>query len=372
MALFDKKVTKAAISPAPEVSASVGYGGANMIGDFWAYEQGQARAKAMQVATISRARDLMASVIASMPLKMYGEMWNEQDGEMEEMPLAPRSWLKQPDPTVTYPFLMAWTFDDLLHYGKAYWFITARTVDGFPSAFTRIPAGSVTTPDVPGNIPFGPSKQIFFSGAYLDPNDVVQFLSPIEGIVYNGQQTIETALKIEAARARNASSAIPAGILKQTGGEPLSGQELADLAQQFNTARATNQTAALNEFLTYEATTASPDKMLLIESANYSALEAARLCSVPPYLVGVSTGAYSYQSSDQARADLYIFGVKIYAQCISSTLSMNNVLPRGTYVCFDTDDFLIENEVADQMEQAPMAPMAPNQPQENTQEALAE
>jgi hypothetical protein len=63
---------------------------------------------------------------------------------------------------------------------------------------------------------------------------------------------------------RNASSAIPAGVLKQTGGEPLSGQELADLAAQFNLARATNQTAALNEFLSYTETNATPDKMLLI------------------------------------------------------------------------------------------------------------
>ena len=101
MALFDKKVTKAAISPMPEVQAAVGYGGANMIGDFWAYQQGEARAAAMQVATISRARDLMASVLASMPLKMYTERWNEEEGEMEEVPLAPRSWLRQPDPTVT-------------------------------------------------------------------------------------------------------------------------------------------------------------------------------------------------------------------------------------------------------------------------------
>jgi phage portal protein BeeE len=372
MALFEKKVTKAAISPAPDVSAAVGYGGSNMIGDFWAYQQGEARAKAMQVATISRARDLIAGVISSMPLKMYAEKWNEENGEMEEVPLAPRSWLRQPDPTVTYPFLMAWTFDDLFHYGKAYWFISARTQDGFPSAFTRIPAGSVTTPDVPGSIPFGPSKQIFFAGEYLDSNDVVQFLSPIEGIVYNGQQTIATALKIEDARARNASSAIPAGILKQTGGEPLSGQELADLAAQFNSARSTNQTAALNEFLSYEATTASPDKMLLIESANYSALEAARLCSVPPYLVGVSTGAYSYQSSEQARADLFIFGVQAFAQTLSATLSMNNVLPRGTYVKFDTDDFLIENEIADTMDKPQPMGQPQNQPEENTQEALAE
>jgi phage portal protein BeeE len=118
--------------------------------------------------------------------------------------------------------------------------------------------------------------------------------------------------------------------LKQTGGEPLSAQELADLASAFNAARATNQTAALNEFLSYTETSATPDKMLLIDAANYQALECARLTNVPPYLVGVSTGAYSYQSSEQARADLYIFGVQAYASCIAATLSQNNVLPRGT------------------------------------------
>jgi hypothetical protein len=79
--------------------------------------------------------------------------------------------------------------------------------------------------------------------------------------------------------------------------------------------------------------------------------------------VGVSTGAYSYQSSEQARNDLYIFGVQAYAECISSTLSQNNVLPRGTFVEFDTEKFLIENEIADKMDN--------DLPEENTQEELA-
>jgi len=128
----------------------------------------------------------------------------------------------------------------------------------------------------------------------------------------------------------------------------------------------TNQTAALNQYLTYEASTATPDKMLLIESANYSALEAARIANVPPYLVGVSTGSYSYQSAQQARADLYIFGVKLYAEAIAATLSMDNVLPRGTYVEFDAEDYLSEEYMADKMDE-------PNEYniQENTQERIA-
>ena len=200
---------------------------------------------------------------------------------------------------------------------------------------------------------FGPSQEIIFAGNTLDARDVIQFLSPIQGIVYSSTQTIATAMKIEQSRYKNAQSSLPSGVLKQTGGEPLSAQELSEIGAAFQEARLTSQTAVLNEFLTYEASTATPDKMLMIESAQYSALDLARLCGVPPYLVGVATGAYAYTSAEQSRADLYIFGVKPYADCIASTLSMNNVLPRGTYVKFDSDSYLIENYAAD---------MADNQP----------
>lgn len=365
MAIFNR-VTKAAISPAPAKAAAAGgyspnSGGVNLIGQYYTYMEGTARNRAMSVATISRARDLMASVISCMPLRMYYEQWDGE--EMKKTYLAPRSWLRQPDPSVTYPFLMAWTFDDLFFYGRAFWYITSRTQDGFPATFTRLPAGSVTTQDQAGPVWFAPSNEVYFQGNMIDPKDLVQFLSPVQGIVYMSEQTVVTALKLEASRLRNAESSMPSGVLKQTGGEPLSAPELADLASAFNAARATNQTAALNEFLTYTETTATPDKMLLIDAANYQALECARLTNVPPYLVGVSTGSYSYQSSEQARADLYIFGVKVYADAIAATLSQNNVLPRGTYVKFDADEYLKENYAADKMDTADI--------QENTQEELA-
>jgi len=363
MGIFaNKTVTKAAISPAPSVQAAVGIGGTSSIGQFYQYTEGTARQRAMSLATVSRSRDLLASVISCMPLQMYGEMFDNVTGEMEQIDLAPRSWLRQPDPGVTYNFLMAWTLDDLLFYGRAFWAITARTQDGFPSAFTRLPAGSISTNDQAGPVFFGPSNEIYFAGQQLPTADVVQFLSPIQGIIYSSAQTIATALKVEESRYNMARTSLPSGILKQTGGEPLSATELADIGAAFNQARLSSQTAVLNEFLSYEPSNATPDKMLMIESAQYSALDLARLCGVPPYLVGVATGSYAYTSSEQSRADLYIFGVKPYADCIASTLSMNNVLPRGTYVKFDTDDYLIENYAADAM---------PNTIQENTQESLA-
>jgi phage portal protein BeeE len=188
-----------------------------------------------------------------------------------------------------------------------------------------------------------------FQGAELNPDDVIQFLSPIQGIIYMSEQAVATALKLENARYRNASSAIPAGVLRQTGGEPLSAQELADLAASFNAARETNQTAALNEFVTYTETLTSPDKMLLIDSAEFQAMEMARLCNIPPYLAGISVGSYSYQSSAESRMDLWTFGVRAYADCIAGTLSQNNVLPNGTYVEFDVEQYLKGEYSMDEM-----------------------
>ena len=345
MGIFNRTVNKAAISPEPTKAAAAGgqfysanTAGVGMIGQYYSYTEGEARNRAMSVPTVSRARDLMSSVISCMSLKQFSELWN--GNEMEKIPMAPRTWLRRIDPSVPNSFIMSWTFDDLFFYGRAFWYITSRTADGYPASYSRIPASMVNTLDQTGPVWFAPSKQLTFQGGNLNPDDLVQFLSPIQGIVYMSEKAIATALQLEAARFRNSSSAIPAGILRQTGGEPLSAQELADLAASFNAARATNQTACLNEFVSYSETLTSPDKMLLIESAEFQAMEMARLCNIPPYLAGVSVGSYSYQSSAEARMDLWTFGVRAYADCIAGTLSQNNVLPNGTYVEFDVEQYL--------------------------------
>jgi phage portal protein BeeE len=357
MPLFGKKETKAQISleaPKVEKAAAAGsWSGQNSIGQYFAYDQGTLRNAAMRIPAVSRARDLHASVVSAMPLRMYREVWNEANREMDVEYLAPRSWLRRPDPAITYEALMSWTIDDLLFTGRAFWFITSRTADGFPASFTRMPAAMVSTPDQAGPVFFAPSNEIEFSGMNIDPANVVQFIGGTQGIIYMSQQTIATALKIEESRYRNAETAIPSGILMQTGGEPLSAEELSDLAAAFNQARRTNQTAALNEFLKYEPTTASPDKQLMIESANYSALDISRLCNVPNYLLGVSTGSYAYTSSREARIDLWTFGTKVYAEVIAATLSSNQVLPNGTYVEFDFDAFLGEAELAPGFDREP-------------------
>ena len=345
--------------------------GRSQIGNFSSYNQGSSRARAMSVPTISRARDLVCATIGELRLEMIREMWNGE--ELERVPLAPRSWLSRIDKGVPNSFILSWTADDLLFYGRAFWWITERTADGYPASFTRLPAHMVTTEDQAPPVWFGPSHKIEFNGSMLDHRNVVQFLSPVQGLIYTASKPIETALKLEQARFRNAASSIPAVVLKQTGGEPLSGQELAELASAFDVARLNNQTAAVNEYIDVKETFATPDKMLMIDAAEYQALDLARAAGVPPYLLGIATGSYAYTNSQAARQDLYVFGMAPIMRCIEETLSSDNVLPHGTGVKFDVEDWISEVYGNQLTELAPgqMPPVQQPAGEENTQDDLA-
>ena len=172
-------------------------------------------------------------------------------------------------------------------------------------------------------------------------------------------QIVATAIELQNARLRNATSSIPASILKQVSGEPLDAEGLASLASSFNQARLSNQTAALNQYVDYIPTGTDPSKMMLMEAAEFQAKEAARLCNVPFFLAGLDIGSYSYSSNQGAREDLYVFGARAYMNCIQETLSMQNVLPKNVCVRFDIDDYLsemIETE-EDGQDEYPLVPI---------------
>lgn len=377
MAIFGSR-TKATIQAVPESEGHIaaaasgswtggaGNIGANSVGNYYSYTEGVLRNNAMSVPTIARARDLIASVVASTPLQQYKESWDEVEQDMVKTYLAPRTWLAQPDREIPYSTLMSWTFDDLFFFGKAIWFIKERTSDGFPASFTRLPASMVTFRDQAGPVFFAPSQEVYFQGGRIEPENLVQFISPIQGIVYQSETSVQTAIRLEKARFRNATSTIPAGTLKITGGEPLTDVEMQQLGAAFNAARENNQTAVISQDLDYIETKANPANMMLMEAANFQALEMARITNIPPYLAGIDIGSYQYSSGKDSREQLYLFAARAYMDCIAQTLSMNNVLPIGTKVEFDIDDYLSEVIGAEEDDTAEMMDTT-NMPQMGSQ-----
>jgi hypothetical protein len=59
----------------------------------------------------------------------------------------------------------------------------------------------------------------------------------------------------------------------------------------------------------------------------------------------------TYQNAEQARQDLYLFGARVYLDCIEQTLSSDQVLPRNRFVEFDVENYLGVADTASQVMQ---------------------
>jgi hypothetical protein len=336
MGIFSRKVDTAAFASAPVQAAA----GASYVNNFITYQTGSDEIRALSNPTISRSRDLLAGIIGSVGLKHYSKQWNGEDYDEVYLPLEP--WMETPDPKVTRSFFFVNIFSDMFFYGIAYAYITTRYSTGLPASFTWLPAANMSSTQQTG-IPqfFGPSDQLMFNGQELDVNNVVQFLSPIEGILKTGARAINTSLYLDAAADKMASLETMPGWLQQIDGEDMSGDDLGSLASAWALARKQNQIGALSRQIEFREFRNNPLEVIG-EQRKYQSLEMARLCNIPAYMVSAPQegASMTYQNAEQARQDLYLFGARIYMDAIEQTLSSAQVLPRNRYVEFDIEDYI--------------------------------
>lgn len=352
MPLFSRrdKITMPAHGASASVKAAAG---SSQVGEFYSYTSNVLADRALSIPAISRAHDLHVSLAGSLELTQYSLVWDSLSEEYRKVYLEGESWFTRPDPNVTRQFIIGNTVSDLIMSGRAFWVVTARYKRvgaqaglGFPAAFTWLPVSDVQTPDQSGPQFFGPSKQVIFNGQQLRNEDVIQFLSPIRGVVYSGNRPITIAARLDESAARFAQNEFAAGYLQQQGGgEPMSGEELADLAASWAQARRNNAVGALNEYVKWVSFDQDPSKLQLVESRQYQSLEMARVMNVPASMISAPQGpgsSITYTNQQDQRKDLYTFGTKIWLDCIQERLSMDDVVPRGRHVEFDVSQF-IEN-----------------------------
>jgi HK97 family phage portal protein len=354
MALFGSKKVNAtpAFASAPVQAAA---GSAAQIGDYYAYSVGELQRLALSVPTISRSVQMIASMVGCLELKHYTTQWTGE--EYEEIYLENESWMDQPDPRVTRNFIFSQLVSDLMLWGQGFWYITSRSsATGRPLSFEWLPASMVSLGDQQTAQRFGPSNDIMFNGVQLNTDDVVQFLAPTQGLLYTGNRAIMTAIKLQQSADRFAVNEIAAGWLQQTdASEPMSAEDLSELAAAWRNARQVGAIGALNSVVTFKEYSSDPNKLQLVESRQFQSLELSRATGIPPYLLGIGVpGSYTYQNAQQARQDLYLFGAKQYMDAIEQTLSMNQILPRGRYVEFDVSDYIYENDLGN-VEREPSA-----------------
>jgi phage portal protein BeeE len=349
MGLF--KTSKPAFSSAPVKAAA----GASNVGNFLYYSTGSDEVRALSVPTVSRARDLIAGMVGALELKHYSKQWTGERYEEIYLPLEP--WMERPDPKVSRSFFYVNIFSDLFFYGVAYAYITTRYSDGRPASFTWLPAANMSSTKQSGYPQyFGQSDELEFNGQPIDVNNVLQFISPIEGILRTGVRAINTSIYLDAAADRYAQLETVPGYLQQVSGEDMSGDDLGELAAAWAAARKQNAVGALSSQVQFKEY-AHDAQTVNAEQRKYQALEMARLCNVPAYLVSAPTegASMTYQNAEQARQDLYLFGARIYLDCIEQTLSGDQVMPRNRYVEFDVEAYLGSSDMSPGIMEEPSA-----------------
>jgi len=296
---------------------------------------GVSRTRALNLGAISRSRDVICSLVGSLPIRQYGTAWNGET--LEEIPLPPEPWMLQPEKEVPRSVTMAWLTDDLMFHGRAYLYTTEKYANGMPARFQWLPAEdvSITAAAFRGNRPIGKIQQITYAGNILDQSLVHIFYSPYEPLLVAAQRSIRIAERLDAAAERYAVNDTPAGHLKQRKGQPLDREEMVAMAEEWSEARQEGRTAFAPEEVDWVESTMDPSRLQLVEARQYAALELSRHANVPPWIVGIATGGMTYQNAQQAKADAVTFGALGYIEAIEQGLSANTITPRGRIIRLD-------------------------------------
>ena len=303
------------------------------------------RGAAMRVPAVSRARHLIAGTIAGLPLRrLTGDTevdapyWAYgSDGQLAgeaDITNAPAAVMHNLG--LTYPqspwFRMLWTIDDLLFDGLSCWFATTLDEDGRPSRLARIPAERWTLDEDSGAV-------VDYDGRPIDPARVKLIPGGHSGILDFGASTIASAGLLEHTAADVAAHPFRLE-LHQTTDVTLEKSERLELVNEARAALAANNGVLFTNAAieTKEHRLDSGD--LLVAGRNAAALDVARHASIPAAMLdATSTGASLEYATLQGRNQQWIdYGLVLYMDPVESRLGMDDVVPAGDRMAFDTAD----------------------------------
>ena len=289
------------------------------------------RNTALQVASVSRCRNLIAGVISSIDLGLY----KKSTGKKLESPV----WLDQPDIRQPLSVTIAYTVDALLFYGVSYWRVTSLYADdGRPSGFEFIPNTRVT---VTTN-QFGDEVEYYSVNGVRVPMDgigsLVTFQSLLPGVLQTGGRTIQAALDIQKAASVSLATPMATTILKNTGAD-LPESQIQGLLAAWKSARASRSVAYLTSTLEAQNIGFSPKEMAYAEASQYLATEVSRLMNVPSFMISADmNNSMTYQNILDARKEFLAYSLQPFISAIENRLSMDDLTAHGNRVRFAVDE----------------------------------
>lgn len=289
------------------------------------------RNTALQVASVSRCRNLICGVISSIDLELY----NKKTGQELESPL----WLDQFDIRQPRSVTISYLVDALLFYGVGYLRVSSVYQDDLrPSGFEFIQNNRVTVKtDATGmevDAYYINGKETPMSGI----GSLVTFQSLLPGVLITGARTIQAALDLQKAAAISAATPLATTILKNNGAD-LPETQVQGILAAWKTARQNRSTAFLTSTLSVENLGFSPKDMMYNEGSQYLATEIARLMNVPAYYISADmNNSMTYQNILDGRKEFVAYSLQPFISAIENRLSMDDITRHGNVVRFAIDE----------------------------------
>ena len=298
---------------------------------------------ALQVPAVSRCRNLICGVIASIDL----ELIQKSTGRKLENPV----WLDQFDLRQPRSVTISYLVESLLLYGVGY--LRVNSVyqdDGRPSGFEWVANTRVTvTTDQ-----YGDEVDYYSVNGVRVPDSgvgsLVTFQSLLPGVLETGGRTIQAALDIQKAASVAAATPMATGFIKNSGAD-LPEAQISGLLAAWKAARNSRSTAYLTSTLDYQTVGYSPKEMMYNEASQYLATEIARLMNVPAYYISADmNNSMTYQNIIDGRKEFVAYSLQPFLSAIENRLSMDDITRRGNVVRFGLDATFLRADTLKRLE----------------------
>lgn len=283
------------------------------------------RETALGVAAIDRGHQLITGQISAFPLvHLTGGV---------RTPVQPLL-IRQPEAGRSRSQTIKWWLDSQLFHGRAWCQVTERYADTDLPRRVKLLLEENVELDTAGRV------LRVFGAKPTRADDVKRLDGPHDGIL-NRPKRIREAIAIDVAAANASANPVPSIDLHQKGGADLTDDQIDKLIARWVAARSKNGTGGVgfsNPNVEVRTLGIQPEQ-LLINGRNQTALNIARMLNLPAWAVDASVegSSLTYSNVPSRARELVDYTYLPYMTALAERLSMDDFLPAGQTVRFDTN-----------------------------------
>lgn len=292
------------------------------------------RAEAMALPAIARGRNLICGQTARLAL-----VAQTAAGRLGDQP----SIVAAPERFRARALTIAWLTDALMFHGRAWLIVTERLYTGKPAHVVWAPEHAISWDAQRG--------RMLAWGEPVDAQDVIRIDGPHEGLLNYGRAPLRAAVALSRAAARAADNPVPSIDLHQTTGDKIDEKQIDALVNRWISARRGKNGGVGFTNQTIEAKVlGQPVEQLLIAGRQQAEKECAQLLNLPGWAVdaAVQGSSLTYSNVPSRSRELLDYTLTPYTDAITGRLSLDDVLPRGTWATVDPSA-LLQSDFAERM-----------------------